>query len=115
MSVDEKIGGAPKLGSIREGVSIPEAPASIEAPSSTPALQDLSPLIAEVTASIEAGSMDALEALQGLVKAHVSGLQGPDAAPLPTGFVEEIVAMISEDPLLTDLLQAAPVIDNFRR
>jgi len=117
MGVDDKIAATSVLGAGGDAAPVADAaritggtPAvsAASAGTSTPAL---SPLLAEVAAALETGSMDAMDALKGIVQTHVAVLEDAGVAPLPEGFLEEVVSMMSQDPLLADLLQAAPMSD----
>lgn len=115
MGVDDEMAGAASLsmGGASphvEGPTSIEANVSANAPESTSASMGLSSLMSEVSASLEAGTVSAMEAIQGLVHAHAAELSGASEHVMPAHLLEDLITMVSEDPLVVELLKsdAAP-------
>ena len=104
MGNNDDIEGASALGGLGKSAAVENGLDAVNPTAAASSAADVSPLLSEVAASLEAGSTSALEALQALVRAHVSDLEAVN--PLPPGFVDELMSIVADDPALTDLLQS---------
>ena len=98
-----------------EGPASTEPSASAHATRTTSASMSLAPLMGEVAASLEAGTVSAIDAIQGLVQAHAAELSGASEDAMPAHLLQDLITMISEDPLVTELLRSDAAPDDVTR
>ena len=98
-----------------EGPASTEPSASAHATRTTSASMSLAPLMGEVAASLEAGTVSAIDAIQGLVQAHAAELSGASQDAMPAPLLQDLITMISADPLVTELLRSDAAPDDVTR